>query len=40
MSTLLSIRLKHRAKVLAAIAALAAMVALVVLPGATETACC
>jgi hypothetical protein len=36
VSTLLSIRLKHRAKVLAAIAALAAVVALVVLPGVAE----
>ncbi len=36
MSTLLSIRLKHRAKVLAAIAALAAVVALVVLPGVAQ----
>jgi hypothetical protein len=34
--TVLSIRLKHRAKVLAAIAALAAVVALVVLPGVAE----
>jgi LysM repeat protein len=36
VSTLLSIRLKHRAKVLAAIAALAAVVALVVLPSVAE----
>ena len=36
MSTLLSIRLKHRAKVLAALAALAAVVALVVLPGVAQ----
>lgn len=36
MSTLLSIRLKHRSKVLAAIAALAAVVALVVLPSVAE----